>query len=125
MACFIYPLTNIRTHPTATHLDVANCGPHQVIIGRHYDEGTLGIFIPDGSIVPKKLATEMWVLGRLSGSKKNRVKTRLKEGVRTDGLFYGSRFYLLDGEQRVYQSGPSWNPDWKIGDDVTAQIGVT
>lgn len=125
MNCTIYPLTNITPHPTLPHLDVAQLGPHQVVIGRHYDEGTLGIFLPDGAIIPDKLADEMWVKGKLAGKQKNRVKATTRDGVRTDGLFYGSRYYIETDNTRTYQDTPSWDPNWKEGDDVTTQIGVT
>lgn len=126
MNCIIYRLTNIRQHPNIPHLDIADCGPHQVVVGKHYDEGVLGIFIPDGSIVPDKLAEEMWVKGKLAGKKGNRVKARERDGVYTAGLFYGSRFFTkTDDSVKVYQNSASWNPDWKEGDDVTAEIGIT
>jgi hypothetical protein len=94
-------------------------------VGVHYDEGTLGIFLPDGAIIPDKLADEMWVKGKLAGKQKNRVKARAMRGVQTEGLFYGSRFFEdKDGTRQLVESA-SWNPVWKAGDDVTAEIGVT
>ena len=83
----------------------------QIVVGDHYSEGQLGFFIPEGSIVPDKLADEMLVLGRLGGKKKNRVLKRRMDGVLSDGLFYGSQ-------------GASWNPKWIIGQDVTEEVGV-
>jgi hypothetical protein len=123
--CLVYPITNLRKHPDADHLQIANAGPHQIVVGVHYDEGTLGIFLPDGAIIPDKLADEMWVKGKLAGKQKNRVKARAMRGVQTEGLFYGSRFFEdKDGTRQLVESA-SWNPVWKAGDDVTAEIGVT
>jgi len=125
MKCVIAVLTNLRPHPTIQHLRIADVAGHQVVVGDHYEKNTLGIFIPEGALVSDKLAEEMWIKGKLAGKQKNRVKASERDGVRSEGLFYGSRFWTLHEGQRVYQAGPSWNPHWKDGDDVTEEIGVT
>lgn len=125
--CPIVSIKSIQKHPTNPKLWVValNSGPIsvQVICGSendgscHYFEGQLGIFIPDGAIVPDKLADEMWVKGMLAGKKRNRVKAKMRDGEMSDGLFYGSP------SDKVIS--PSWDPAWKEGDDVREQIGVT
>jgi hypothetical protein len=123
--CVVASLSIQVDHPTMTGLKVVVVRDHQMVVGDHYDDGVLGIYIPDGAIIPDKLAEEMWVLGKLAGKKRNRVKARDFHGVFSDGLFYGSRFFLKNGEEKEYQMGPSWNPDWIEGQDVTEEIGVT
>jgi hypothetical protein len=124
--CIVFPIHFKSDHPTTPSLQVAEVGGHQVVVGRHYDEGTLGIFLPDGAIVPDKLASEMRVLGKLAGKRRNRVKARDFLGVFSEGLFYGSAFFDQDvNGQKTYDVGPSWNPDWIEGQDVTEEIGVT
>lgn len=123
--CIIARLTNLRDHPTISHLQLATVAGRQVVVGRHYDEGILGIFLPDGAVVPDKLAEEMWVKGKLAGKKGNRVKARERDGILSEGLFYGSIFWVVESEGKVYNKGPSWNPAWTEGQDVTAEIGVT
>lgn len=122
--CVIGPLQDLRDHPTLPHLQVATIAGQQVVVGRHYDEGTLGIFIPDGAIIPDKLADEMWVKGKLSGKMKNRVKARDRDGVFSAGLFYGSRYFVVESGVRRYIDSPSWNPAWTEGQDVSEEIGV-
>lgn len=125
--CLVVKLNILGDHPMTPNLKIAHVmEQHQLVVGNHYDDGILGIFIPDGAIVPDKLAEEMWVLGKLAGKKRNRVKARDFLGEFSAGLFYGSRFWIVgeDG-QKEYQPGPSWNPDWIEGQDVTAEIGVT
>jgi hypothetical protein len=73
------------------------------VVGDHYDEGVLGIFIPDGAIIPDKLV----------------------DGIFSEGLFYGSRFWVVEWGEKVYNDGPSFSPSWKEGDDVSEAIGVT
>ena len=91
------------------------------MVGDHYDDGVLGFFIPEGAIVPDKLAEEMWVKGKLAGKRRNRVKARMMDGVHSDGLFYGSRYYAT-GE---YIDSPSWNPTWVVGQDVSEEVGIS
>jgi hypothetical protein len=118
MKCLVYAITNITKHPNNQRLWVATAGPWTIITGSepdgscHYKEGQLGFFLPCGSIVPDRLADEMWVKGKLGGKEKNTVERSNRNGVWSEGLFYGSQ-------------GASWNPAWKEGDDVAAEVGVT
>jgi hypothetical protein len=119
----------LSPHPDP-QLRVGEINGHVVVVGDHYDDGTLGFFIPDGAIIPDKLAEEMWVKGKLAGKQRNRVKARDFKGVFSEGLFYGSRYFLLTTTLwvpggRTYHDSPSWNPAWKEGDDVTEEVGVT
>lgn len=123
--CIVCAFSIICQHPIHDHLIVARVGEHQVVTGNHYDDGTLGIFIPDGAIVPDKLADEMRVLGKLAGKQKNRVKSRYLSDVFSDGLYYGSRFFDIVDGQKVFGVGPSWNPEWIEGQDVTEELGIT
>jgi hypothetical protein len=127
MKCIVGRI-HLRDHPDPS-LKIGEINGHQVVVGNHYEDGTLGFFIPDGAIVPDKLAEEMWVKGRLAGKQKNRVKARKFKGVHSDGLFYGSRYFLPTStlsklRGKTYHDSPSWKPEWKEGDDVTEQVGI-
>jgi hypothetical protein len=115
----------LQDHPTNPDLQIGTINGHQVVVGRHYDPDTLGFFIPEGAIVPDKLADEMWVRGRLAGKQRNRVKTRELHGVHSEGLFYGSCYWTKQGNQWIEVSSPSWNNNWKEGDDVAKEVGIT
>lgn len=117
----------LSDHPTNPDLQIGHINGHQVVVGRHYDDNILGFFIPEGAIIPDKLADEMWVKGRLAGKKGNRVKARDMHGVKSEGLFYGSYYWTKkEGYQhQVEVTSPSWNPDWKEGDDVSHEVGIT
>lgn len=113
----VNPIT-FADHPTNPKLKVGRVGDAQVVTGDHYTQGQLGFFVPEGGVVPEKLLREMWLWngelgkGRLGGKKGDRVKSRDMDGVRSDGLFYGSQ-------------GESWNPAWVAGQDVTDELGIT
>ncbi len=98
---------------------------HTVVVGDHYDNNTLGFFIPEDAIVPDKLAEDMWVKGKLAGKKGNRVKARVMDGVLSEGLFYGANYWVKKDSQFVEVDSPSWNPNWKEGQDITEETGIT
>ncbi len=98
---------------------------HTVVVGDHYDDGTLGFFIPEGAIVPDPLLEDMWVKGKLAGKQRNRVKAREMAGIMSEGLFYGSHFWLKNGKHFEEQTARNWNPKWKEGDDITDELGIT
>lgn len=113
---------SLEDHPTAAHLQVGTIVGHKVVVGRHYDEGTLGFFLPDGFYVPDKLAEEMWVKGKLSGKDRDRIKAREMRGVFSEGLFYGSRYYKIEAGNKTYIDSPSWNSNWVLGQDISNEI---
>ena len=125
MICPVAPI-HLKPHPETDSLMIGEIAGHQVVVGNHYDEGTLGFFIPDGAIVPDKLAEEMWVKGKLAGSQKNRVKARKIKGIFSEGLFFGSQFFLVHSSGELsYHEPASWNPKWREGDNVAEEVGIT
>ena len=117
-------LSKLSDHPTVDYLQVGVVANHIVVVGRHYDEGTLGFFIPDGCIVPPKLAEEMWVKGKLYGKNKDQVKAKQMHGVYSEGLFYGSRYFEIKDGQKVYIDSPSWDITWVEGENVANEVGI-
>lgn len=109
--CLVYAIA-LAEHPTRADLQVATLGVHTVVVGRHYTEGQLVAYLPAGARVPDPVAEELWVLGKLGGKQKNRVRARALAGVFSEGLVYGSQ-------------GMLWQPEWQVGDDVTQCLGVT
>lgn len=122
--CIVYRLRNITPHPTHEALVVADVGGYQVVIGKHYDQWVLGVFLPDGAIIPENIAKDMWVFQRLAGKDRNRVKAKQLHGVLSEGLFYGSRYYEMVNGVKVYKDSPAWNAMWTEGEDVTSEIKV-
>lgn len=124
--CIVGKLVDLHHHPKGDNLDVGTINGHQVVVGRHYEDGQLGFFIPEGAIVPDKILAEMWLYdfekghGMLSGKRGNRVKARDMHGVKSEGLFYGA--YYFENGKRV--ESPSWNEEWKEGKDVAVDVGV-
>lgn len=121
----VRPIIKIRTHPIAKKLYIAECNGQQIIVGNNYDEGTLGLFFPPGIVISDNLLEEMALKGRLSGQNKNVVQERTMATVMSLGLFYGSRCYTIENEERVYHESKTWNASWKNGDDVGAALCLT
>ena len=110
-------IDSIRPHPTQSErfqLISFHVGEDTItlVTGIHYAVGELGFYMPPGAIIPDKLADEMELLGRLGGSKKNKVRARNMGGIPSEGIFYG-------------ECGPSWNNQWVEGQDITNEVGIT
>jgi len=81
MAIFRVEITEIqevRHHPSADRLDLAKVGAVdlQFVVGRdQYKPGDSVVYFPIDSLLPEELVELMGLTGRLSGPKKNRVKT--------------------------------------------------
>ena len=93
---YITKLKNIRPHPNADRLNLAECFGNTVVIGKDYDEDTLYIYFPtDGqlseeyatinNLVRKKDEAGNSIGGYLDPNKRNIAAIRLR-GEKSDGL---------------------------------------
>ena len=79
----------VREHPHADRLDIAMVGDYRCVIGKDsLQTGDLAAYIPEGAIVPDDILEEMGLVGRLAGSKRNRVKAVKLRKVLSQGLVY-------------------------------------
>jgi hypothetical protein len=117
----------LSDHPSDPRLQVGRVLGRQVVVGRHYAEGQLGLYVPAGIVVPESFLREMWLWndrqgkGRLAGSRGDRVKAKVMGGVLSEGLFYGSTWY---DEAGVWHRSLLWRDEWAEGDDVTDLVGT-
>lgn len=85
-------LVNVRKHPNADALDLANVGNEdgfQVVLGRdRYRDGDLVVYIPEGCIVPDNILEELDLVGKLGGRTKNVVKAIKLRGEISQGLVW-------------------------------------
>lgn len=92
----IAPLVNVREHPNADRLKLANCSSFQIIVGLENHEGELGIFFPcDGKLSRKYLLENSLYqkhpdtnekMGGYFG-KKGRVKAQKFRGEMSEGFW--------------------------------------
>lgn len=102
------PLVGVEPHPNADRLGLAVFGDYRVVVAKgSFNTGDLVAYLPEASIIPVWLQHELGVVGKLYGSKKNRVKAVSLRGVVSQGLVYKARDY------------------WQEGDDVAEELGVT
>lgn len=82
----------IEPHPNADRLELARVGDYlSIVMKGQFKTGDLGVYIPEGSIVPQELLAEMGLTGKLAGPEKNRVKAMRLRGVLSQGLVYPVR----------------------------------
>lgn len=98
----------VEAHPNADAIELARVGDFFSIIKKGYlKTGDLAVYIPEGAIVPEYIQEEVGCLGKLAGSKKDRVKASVLRGVLSQGLCYKAR------------------EGWSIGDNMAEKLGIT
>ena len=108
----------IEPHPNADTLSLALIDGYQSCVRKdEFVTGSLGVYLPEASIVPDWMLEKMNLVGRLSGSQKNRIKCiRLRKEV-SQGIVYPVINGMIEGEDKNYPV--------KEGDDVANILGVT
>jgi RNA ligase (TIGR02306 family) len=90
MANFTVPVVRVRQIepiPGADVIEVALVGDYRSVTKKgQFAQDDLAIYVPEGAIVPDGLLEQIGLLGRLSGSGKNRVKAIRLRGVVSQGL---------------------------------------
>jgi len=105
----------IWTHPNADSLELAKLegmGFQFVVPKGQFSEGQLVLFFPVDSIIPDYILEYVGLTGKLSGPKKNRVKTIRLRSELSEGL-------LIPPHQL------GLFPDSTVGRDYTEKLGVT
>jgi RNA ligase (TIGR02306 family) len=102
-------IKEVRNHPNADRLDLAEIKGWQVVIGRgQYKAGDKVIFIPPDSVIPGGLADELNIRNYLGGSDNTRVKTVRLRGEMSFGL-------TIDVPK---------SENWDVGYDCAADFGI-
>lgn len=96
----------IETHPNADALELAVVGDYRSCVRKgQFHTGDLGVYIPEGSLLPQWLIKNLGLEGRLAGPDKNRVKAVKLRGQLSQGLIYPVRPDIdFDGEH-FYTNG--------------------
>ncbi len=98
----------IEPHPNADRLELARIGDYQSIVGKGvFASGDLVAYIQESSIVPQGILEELGLVGKLAGSRSDRVKAVRLRGVLSQGICYPAR------------------ERWSEGDDVSGELGIT
>lgn len=143
----IVRVVNVRPHPNADRLDLLTLwdgtveGTYDLVSGKHYVHGQLGLSIPVGSILPGPLSVDMWLWGA-KPDKPWIVEAKNMRGIMSAGLFGGREYRVDPNDPRsvakhremsdagdiVLPDGAllwsRWNEAWKLGDDVTEELGI-
>lgn len=111
MSDFNVPVVSlvVEKHKNADNLELAKPkGMDFVVVIKkgEYKTGDTAIYIPEQSVVPENIISEMGLVGRLAGSKSNRVKSIKLRGVLSQGLLYKNK-----GKE-------------KIGKDMALELGI-
>lgn len=84
----VYKL-KIEPHNNADTLELAIVGDYRSLVRKgEFHTGDLGVYIPEGSIVPDWLIERLGLVGKLAGPQHNRVKAVKLRGIVSQGLIY-------------------------------------
>lgn len=129
----VYEL-EIEEHPNADRLELARVGDYRsIVLKGQFKTGDLGVYIVEGSIVPKWILQSMGLWddktgkGRLAGPSGDRVKSIKLRGILSTGLIYpvdrgndaGGAFITIGGEDGVGSLFPVVE-----GQDVAGELGI-
>jgi len=96
----------VEAHPNADAIELARVGDYFSIIQKGYlKTGDLAVYIPEGALVPEFIQEEVGCLGKLAGSKKNRLKPSMLRGVLSQGLCYKARDGWVEGQDMAQELG--------------------
>lgn len=80
-------MLKIEPHNNADTLELAVVGDYRSIVRKgQFVTGDLGVYIPEGAIVPDWLIEKIGLTGKLAGPQKNRVKAMKLRGILSQGL---------------------------------------
>jgi hypothetical protein len=153
-------ITEILPHPNAERMEIIRFDTglgslydpslpdlQNLVTGKHYAVGDLGVWLRPGASIPGWLAHDLWLVGKekaSAGGYRFTVREIPLRGVPSPGLWIGS-FYQSDtsaqshdharelqehGGVETWREGQSWitpaywNDQWRLGDAVDAELGI-
>jgi tRNA-binding EMAP/Myf-like protein len=148
---YVVQIDEIFPHPNADRLEILRLTRPgwgiEIVAGKHYRKGQLGVYLPANALLPGWLAEDMWMVGSGNANRWVKVTPKMMRGIPSAGLFAGQTYMKVrdddrsvrryakleaeggstakaspDGEEWV--TWPIWQPRWKVGDDVGDYIGV-
>jgi len=106
----VLEVTSVEPIPEADRIELAVVLDYRSVVAKGAIEaGTRVVYIPEGAIVPESILEELNLVGKLSGSQRNRVKAAKFKGCLSQGLIWI----------------PEWINECQLGQDVTERSGIT
>lgn len=134
----VYKL-RIEPHTNADTLELAVIGDYRSCVRKgQFKTGDLGVYIPEGAVVPEAILEQLGLVGKLAGAQHNRVKAMKLRGIVSQGLIYPLLYVASSDEQVDYFTGTvmpeiGWNLSTRElgyisvheGQDVAELLGIT
>jgi RNA ligase (TIGR02306 family) len=113
----VYQL-RIEEHPNADTLELAVVGDYRSCVRKgQFKTGDLGVYIPEGAVLPERLIEQLGLVGKLAGPDHNRVKAIKLRGILSQGLICPME--ILEAMNPLRK----WNQT--VGVDVAGWLEVT
>jgi RNA ligase (TIGR02306 family) len=119
----------IEEHTNADALELAVVGGYRAVVGKgDFKTGDLAVYIPEQSIVPDWLISELGLEGRLAGRAKNRVKAVKLRGELSQGIVCKLEYVHEKGISNAIKvmgdDGEMHHHVLLEGQDVTDLLGI-
>lgn len=127
----------IEPHNNADTLELAVVGDYRSIVRKgQFKTGDVGVYIPEGAVLPEWLIEDLGLVGKLAGPNKNRVKAVKLRGVLSQGLIYPTCVYydelaikyIVDDKQYLDETEMPTGEGYRYASaqgDLAATLGIT
>jgi RNA ligase (TIGR02306 family) len=107
----IVELENVREHPNADSLELADILGYQIVIPKgKFKSGDQGVYFPADTVIPEELAEKLNVTNYLKGKDVKRISKISLRGEPSFGLFIEI---------------PDHGKDWEVGQNVAEEFGAS
>lgn len=105
----VLEVLGLENIPGADFIELAVIKGYRSVVKKDsVQSGDIVVYIPEGSIVPNDILTELDLVGKLNGKNKDRVKAARFQGCLSQGLVYK----------------PTWIGECQLYDDVGERCGI-
>jgi RNA ligase (TIGR02306 family) len=109
----------------ADKIELAVVGEYRSIVAKgSFKPGDLAVYLPEASVLPEWLIERLNLVGKLSGSQKNRIKAIKLRGCLSQGIVYQVNEMVDHSCHVVRGAGNLQAVEVSEGDDVTEFLGV-
>lgn len=124
----VYKL-QIEPHNNADTLELAVVGDYRSCVRKgQFQTGDLGVYIPEGSLVPKWIIASLGLTGKLAGPDSNRVKAMKLRGILSQGLIFPVKVIYPGDNPNPHTVVYTVTGEWfyvEEGDDIAERLGIT
>ena len=116
-------ILSVVNHPEADRLDLVTVHGYTSIVARdQFNVGDLVVYLPEAAVLPEYLIERLGLVGKLAGSKHNRIKAVRLRGIFSQGICVGQKDQTVAVEMT---NGAGETRAFAEGEDAAEFMGIT